>query len=115
MGKNVILKHDGQKVGKEHWGFSKVWQVKIEIREYVYARLKLHLDSFQGAVFSVSFSNDCPSLLAMAGSKGKLEVTEIYNIPSLLYFSTSTIDELLMFAAVGYALWWCCLRKIQVC
>lgn len=32
-----------------------------------------------GAVFSVSFSNDCPSLLAMAGSKGKLELWDMFS------------------------------------
>lgn len=30
---------------------------------------------YQGAVFSVSFSADCPFLLAVGGSKGRLEVS----------------------------------------
>lgn len=42
---------------------------------------------FQGAVFSISFSEDCPFTLGIGGSKGKLEVGENH-VLWRLYFST---------------------------
>jgi WD40 repeat protein len=48
---------------------------------------------FQGAIFSVSFSNDSPFLLACGGSKGKLKV--ISSLISIWYWSNAFVSRLI--------------------
>lgn len=100
-------------------------QTAVYIYDCVYTEVIVTLSSkcyCQGAVFSISFSEDCPFLLAIGGSKGKLEVSILCAFCSfiqliLFFFATFLVIEGINFlyhnAALGYNIWWWCLAEIR--